>query len=55
MKKLFVLTTMLVGVFAAGWLSAQGSTAALTGQDYAEIEQLIARYNGTSPHTRGNP
>ena len=45
MKKLFVLTTMLVGVFAAGWLSAQGSTAALTGQDYAEIEQLIARYN----------
>ena len=45
MKKLFVLTTMLVGVFAAGWLSAQGSTAALTGQDYAEIEQLIAWYN----------
>ena len=45
MKKLLVLTTLLVGVFAAGWLSAQGSTAALTGQDYAEIEQLIARYN----------
>ena len=45
MKKLLLLITMLVGVFAAGWLSAQGSTAALTGQDYAEIEQLIARYN----------
>jgi len=45
MQRLLVIMTMLVGVFAAGWLSAQGSRPELTGQDYAEIEQLIAKYN----------
>ena len=44
-RSLVFITIALVGAFSAGWLSAQGSKAALTGQDYAEIEQLIARYN----------
>jgi hypothetical protein len=39
------MTTVLVGAFAVGWISVQGqSRLTLTGQDYAEIEQLLARY-----------
>ena len=45
MKRSMVLLTILVCAFAAGWVSAQGQNVSLTGQDYAEIEQLIARYN----------
>ncbi len=45
-RSLVVMTVVVVGAFAAGWVSAQGNSgSALTGQDYAEIEQLIARYN----------
>ena len=40
-----VMTIGFITAFAAGWVSAQGPRATLTGQDYAEIEQLIARYN----------
>ena len=40
-----VMSLVLVGAFAGGWISVQGqSRATLTGQDYAEIEQLLARY-----------
>ena len=40
-----VLAATAIGAFAAGWVGAQGTRGpALTGQDYAEIEQLIARY-----------
>ena len=45
-RSLVIMTVALVGAFAAGWVSAQGTSgSALTGQDYAEIQQLIARYN----------
>ena len=45
-RTLVVMTVVVVGAFAAGWVSAQGNSgSSLTGQDYAEIEQLIARYN----------
>ena len=41
-----IAVMVLVGAFAGGWIAAHGqSRPALTGQDYAEIEQLIARYN----------
>ena len=40
-----VVVATVIGAFAAGWVSAQGTRgAALTGQDYAEIEQLMAKY-----------
>lgn len=40
-----VLAATGLGAFTAGWVGAQGARGAvLTGQDYAEIEQLMARY-----------
>ena len=45
-KRSLVVAIALVGAFSAGWGVAQGkSTPSLTGQDYSEIQQLIARYN----------
>ena len=49
----------LVGVgVAIGWISAPGNSAAaagtLTGQDYAEIEQLYWRYNHGSDFRDGD-
>ena len=44
-RVLIVVAATVAGAYAAGWVGAQGTRAsALTGQDYAEIEQLIARY-----------
>lgn len=44
-RVLIVSAATAAGAFAAGWVSAQGARgAALTGQDHAEIEQLMARY-----------
>ena len=44
-KTLGVMTLVLVGALAVGWSAVQGqSPPTLTGQDYAEIEQLLARY-----------
>ena len=41
-----VISVALAAAFTAGWGVAQGKTTpALTGQDYAEIQQLISRYN----------
>ena len=47
MRKLHVTIAILsIGVLAAiGWVSAQGSSMTLTGQDYGEIMQLYGRYN----------
>ena len=47
MRKLGVLIAiLLVGVVSAiGWVSAQGSSAMLTGEDYGQIMQLYGRYN----------
>jgi hypothetical protein len=40
------ITIALLGfVSGAGWISAQDQGGGLTAQDYAEIEQLYARYN----------
>ena len=45
-KRSLVVAIALVGAFSAGWGVAQGkNTPSLTGQDYSEIQQLIARYN----------
>ena len=42
----FVFIVAMAGAFAAGWAGAQGTRgAALSGQDYAEIEMLMSRYN----------
>ena len=44
-RVLIVVAATVTGAFAAGWVGAQGTRGpALTGQDYAEIEQLTARY-----------
>ena len=44
-RVLIVVVATVTGAFAAGWVSAQGTRGtALTGQDYAEIEQLMAKY-----------
>lgn len=44
-RVLIVLMATVIAAFAAGWVSAQGTRgAALTGQDYAEIEHLMAQY-----------
>ena len=41
-----LVAVALIGfVGGAGWVSALRSDASLTAQDYAEIEQLYARYN----------
>ena len=55
MKRLpVVMTITLVGALAVVWVSAQGqSGAALTGQDYAEIQQLLARYYQAIRPTEG--
>ena len=47
MRKLGAMTAILsIGVLAAfGWVSAQGSSPTLTGEDYGEIMQLYGRYN----------
>lgn len=40
-----VIAAAAFGAFAAGWVGAQGTRGAvLTGRDYTEIEQLMARY-----------
>ena len=40
-----IVVATVIGAFAAGWVGAQGTRgAALTGADYAEIEQLMAKY-----------
>ena len=44
-RVLIVVAATVTGALAAGWVGAQGTRGPpLTGQDYAEIEQLIARY-----------
>ncbi len=44
-RLLVLLLAVVIAAFAAGWVSAQGTRgAALTGQDYAEIEHLVAKY-----------
>jgi hypothetical protein len=45
-RQLAVIVIGLIGVLA-GWVSAQGrsSGSVLTGQDYGEIGQLLARYS----------
>ena len=44
-KTLGISAFAVIGALAAGWVAVQGqSRPTLTGQDYAEIEQLLARY-----------